>query len=234
MSNKVSGKRQKGADSPELREKDARSMAGIMGVFAVAVLGIFPLAYDNYYYNILETKYHFYCVASIAAMALMLFYGIFSGRIAGFFRGDGSEKGGSRFFKRILGGLNFVDWAMLAFWGANVISWILCVDWRWDAFWGTFGRYNGVFLITLYTVVYFLVTRFFRFRQWYLDLFLVTGMLVCGFGITDYFQMDLLHFKEELSADQHATFVSTFGNINTYTVYVGAVLACLLYTSRCV
>ena len=84
MSNKVSGKRQKGADSPELREKDARSMAGIMGVFAVAVLGIFPLAYDNYYYNILETKYHFYCVASIAAMALMLFYGIFSGRIAGF------------------------------------------------------------------------------------------------------------------------------------------------------
>ena len=59
MSNKVSGKRQKGADSPELREKDARSMAGIMGVFAVAVLGIFPLAYDNYYYNILETKYHF-------------------------------------------------------------------------------------------------------------------------------------------------------------------------------
>ncbi len=225
MSNKVSGKRQKGADSPELREKDARSMAGIMGVFAVAVLGIFPLAYDNYYYNILETKYHFYCVASIAAMALMLFYGIFSGRIAGFFRGDGSEKGGSGFFKRILGGLNFVDWAMLAFWGANVISWILCVDWRWDAFWGTFGRYNGVFLITLYTVVYFLVTRFFRFRQWYLDLFLVTGMLVCGFGITDYFQMDLLHFKAELSADQHATFVSTFGNINTYTVYVGAVLA---------
>lgn len=107
-----------------------------MGVFAVAVLGIFPLAYDNYYYNILETKYHFYCVASIAAMALMLFYGIFSGRIAGFFRGDGSEKGGSGFFKRILGGLNFVDWAMLAFWGANVISWILCVDWRWDAFWG--------------------------------------------------------------------------------------------------
>ena len=131
-----------------------------MGVFAVAVLGIFPLAYDNYYYNILETKYHFYCVASIAAMALMLFYGIFSGRIAGFFRGDGNEKGGSGFFKRILGGLNFADWAMLAFWGANVISWILCVDWRWDAFWGTFGRYNGVFLITLYTVVYFLVTRF--------------------------------------------------------------------------
>lgn len=66
MSNKVAGKRQKGADSPEFREKDARSMAGIMGVFSVAVLGIFPLAYDNYYYNILETKYHFYCVASVA------------------------------------------------------------------------------------------------------------------------------------------------------------------------
>lgn len=102
---------------------------------------------------------------------------------------------------------------------------VLCVDWRWVPSGGPSAGITAVFLITLYTVVYFLVTRFFRFRQWYLDLFLVTGMLVCGFGITDYFRMDLLHFKAELSADQHATFVSTFGNINTYTVYVGAVLA---------
>ena len=64
MSNKVSGKRQKGADSPELREKDARSMAGIMGVFAVAVLGIFPLAYDKLYDNVRECKYHVYWVHS--------------------------------------------------------------------------------------------------------------------------------------------------------------------------
>ncbi len=73
-------------------------MAGIMGVFAVAVLGIFPLAYDNYYYNILETKYHFYCVASIAAMALMLFTGSSAAGSRDFFRGTAVKKGRKRIF----------------------------------------------------------------------------------------------------------------------------------------
>ena len=78
------------------------------------------------------------------------------------------------------------DWAMIAFWLCNVISWLLCKDWKWEAFWGTSGRYNGVFLMTIYMAVYFLVTRFFKLKQWYLDAFLAVGIFVCVFGITDY------------------------------------------------
>ena len=117
------------------------------------------------------------------------------------------------------------DWAMVVFWLTNVISWILCKDWRWEAFWGTSGRYNGVFLMTIYMMTYFLVTRFYRLKQWYLDAFLAVGVFVCVFGITDYFQMDILGFKVNMMDTQKSIYTSTFGNINTCTIYVAALLA---------
>ena len=72
---------------------------------------------------------------------------------------------------------------------------------------------------------YFIVTRLYNFNEKILNLALVIGGAACLFGITDYFKMDLLHFKAEIGARQKALYVSTIGNINTYTVYVGILLA---------
>ena len=188
----------------------------IMGIFTLAVLCLCPVVYHRYYFDILETKYQFYCALAIGAAVIMFIYGIISGRLKAFFSD-------LRWRERIRG-LSVTDWAMLAFWLCNVISWLLCSEWRWEAFWGTSGRYNGVFLMTVYLVIYFLMTRFFRMRRWYLDAFLAAGIFVCLFGITDYFQMDLLGFKEGMVPEQREIYTSTLGNINTYTIYVGAVL----------
>ena len=188
----------------------------IMGIFTLAVLCLCPVVYHRYYFDILETKYQFYCALAIGAAVIMFLYGLVSGRLKAFlsdFR-----------WKERIRNLSVTDWAMIAFWLCNVISWLLCVDWRWEAFWGTSGRYNGVFLMTVYLVIYFLMTRFFRMRRWYLDAFLAVGIFVCLFGITDYFQMDLLGFKEGMVPEQRGIYTSTLGNINTYTIYVGAVL----------
>ena len=76
--------------------------------------------------------------------------------------------------------------------------------------------------MTIYTIVYFLVTRFFKLKRFYLDAFLLVSIFVCLFGISDHFQMDLLGFKEFMLDEQKASYTATFGNINTYTVYVGA------------
>lgn len=208
MSNRIKKKEQ-------TKNSFQENVALIMGIFTLVVLCIFPLVYHHYYFDILETKYQFYCAVSLIAMAAMAGYGLAGGRIAAFFKEFN--------FKSVCKSLNYVDWAMIAFWLSNVVSWLLCSDWRWDAFWGTFGRYNGVFLMTIYMIVYFMVTRFFCFRQWYLDAFLAVGIFVCAFGITDYFQMDILGFKVNMVEEQKATYTSTLGNINTYTVYVGAV-----------
>lgn len=193
------------------------NVALIMGVFTLAVLCVLPLVFRDYYFNILETKYQFYCIVSIAVLVVMGGYGLASGKMIEWF---------SKFdFKTWRKGMSFGDWAMIAFWLANVISWALSKDWKWEAFWGTSGRYNGVFLMTIYMAVYFLVTRFFKLKRWYLDAFLAVGIFVCVFGITDYFQMDVLGFKVNMMDTQKSSYTSTFGNINTYTIYVAALMA---------
>lgn len=184
----------------------------IMGVYALVILCIFPVIYHNYYFDILETKYQFYCGVSIVMMITMLIYGLYTNKLIDYLKEINVNK--------IRKSLSIVDWAILVFWFANVVSWLFC-DWRWEAFWGTSGRYNGVFLMSIYTVVYFLVTRFFEMKRGYLDAFLVVSIFVCLFGISDHFQMDLLGFKEHMVEAQKKSYTSTLGNINTYTVYVG-------------
>ena len=193
------------------------NVALIMGAFTLIVLCVLPLVFHDFYFDILETKYQFYSVVSIAALVIMGGYGLVSGKMIEWF---------SKFsFQAWRKSMNVCDWAMLAFWLCNVLSWAFCKDWKWEAFWGTSGRYNGVFLMTIYMVSYFLVTRFFKLKKWYLDAFLAVGILVCVFGITDYFQMDVLGFKVNMMDEQKAIYTSTFGNINTYTIYVAALLA---------
>lgn len=204
------------------KQEDTKSsyqdnVALIMGVFTLAVLCLLPVVFRDYYFNILETKYQFYSIIAIAALVIMGGYGLASGKMLEWF---------SKFdFKTWRKSMSVGDWAMIAFWLCNVISWLLCKDWKWEAFWGTSGRYNGVFLMTIYMAVYFLTTRFFKLKQWYLDAFLAVGVFVCVFGITDYFQMNVLGFKTNMMDEQKALYTSTFGNINTYTIYVAALLA---------
>ena len=192
------------------------NVALIMGIFTLAVLCGLPVVFHNAYFDILETKYRFYCAVSITMILVMAAYGLINGKIVSYFK--------TFRIQNVAKSLNLVDWAMLIFWLANVLSWLFCTEWRWEAFWGTSGRYTGAFLITIYMVVYFIVTRYFVFRRWYLDAFLAVGLFVCLFGITDYFQMDIFGFKVRMVPTQKAIYTSTLGNINTYTVYVGAVM----------
>ena len=207
--------KQNGNHALEIKQAGMSMIEKLMGIFTILVLCVFPVVYHNYYFDILETKYHSYCAMTIGVMVVMLVYGLYTNKLIEGLRGF--------CFKKLIKGLNIADWSVLAFWLATVMSWIVC-KWRWEAFWGTSGRYNGVFLISIYTIIYFMVTRFFVLKRVYLDAFLVVSLFVCMLGITDYFQMDLLGFKKMMLDEQKGMYTSTFGNINTYTIYVGAVL----------
>lgn len=187
----------------------------IMNTYIIAVFGIFPLFVTDAYFNILESKYLFFAGVSIAMIIAMAVCGLVNGSVVKYLK--------TFHIKTVIKSLTVVDWTIMLFWLANVISWIFC-KWPWEAFWGTSGRYNGVFLMTIYMLVYFMVTRFVTLKRWHLDVFLAASMLVCLFGITDYFKMDLLGFKSQMLDRQKRLYTSTFGNINTYTIYVAAVM----------
>ena len=94
-----------------------------------------------------------------------------------------------------------------------------------EAFWGNEGRYSGAFLILLYMLVYFCLSRYYFPKRLHLEAFLIAGLLMSLHGITDFFGMDILHFKAQMMPEQRFSFTSTIGNINTYTSCVALVMA---------
>lgn len=187
------------------REKVNERLTGIM---VLAILFVFPLIYKDYYFDISVVKYWTYCIIVVVTL-FVWFISFLVLRKVGFQKKKES--------------LKIPERAVLLFLCICLIS-TLCSSYRYEAFWGNEGRFCGLFLMSLYAAEFLLIIRFFKFKKWYLDIFLCAGFLVCALGITDYFQMDLLGFKEQMQKKQLNMFASTIGNINIYTAYIGMFL----------
>lgn len=189
----------------------------LAGIFVAVIFGIFPLVFHDYYFDILDVKYIFYYVSVLILISLFLL------AAAVFLYKDKKEKG-IGCLKNIRERFSWhqwkaVDWAMIAFFAAAAIS-TFQSEYFYESFWGNEGRFCGLFLIMLYTASFFIISKCLDFKQWYLDIFLAAGMIACMIGILQYFNIDPIGFKADISPKDYDIFTSTFGNINTYTSYV--------------
>lgn len=200
-------------------------ISGVISFFLLILVTVFPLIYDNSYFNILETKYKCYYISVIGMLALVLVLSIVM-LIIDFMEFKGEHA------KALLGKLAKRNWkttfcvadvAVLVFWLVALVS-TLQSDYLFESFWGNEGRFSGLFLLTLYVCAYFVVSRFWNMKGWLLEAFLISGMIMCVIGITDYFQLDVLDFRGRIKPEQSTIFTSTVGNINTYTAYVALIM----------
>lgn len=185
----------------------------------VLMIGIgLPLIVRDGYFDILVIKYFYFCGCTITLMVLMIGYSLTAGkkRLMMYLKKISFEK--------LINSMNLADYAVIAYLIVAIISTITS-DYLYESFWGNEGRFTGLFLITLYIIAYFCVSRFWDFKDSHINLILGTGAIVSLFGITDYFQMDVFHFKSQMIAEQIPIFTSTIGNINSYTAYIAIVLA---------
>ena len=169
---------------------------------------LFPLIYHDYYFDILETKTKTFYFLTVTMIVLAAGWGIVRGEFAKVFQSKKS-------------GLSLTDWGMLVFWIVAGISTLAAGKYMKQAFTGEEGRFVGFAFITAITLAYFLVTRYLKFSKHMVTAFLITSWLMCLFGITDFYNMNLLHFKDHMKDTQYAVFTSFIGNINSYTVFVG-------------
>ena len=199
--------------------------SAVAALHVIAVLAGLPIVYKNFYYDILEIKYYYYCGCALVLLAGILGYLLLTVRPK---KELEKLKG-----KKLLEIFTVTDLAMIALGIVITISTILS-PFRFEAFWGNEGRYSGLFLMGLYILMYFCITRYFHMKSWYVDLCLAAGMAVCLFGLTHWFKMDLLGFKVNIKDSQRYMFVSFIGNINTYTalvaVYMGIAATMLVGT----
>lgn len=218
-------KNKNGTFSDPFSDTGSAIINGIIGMGILLLVTVFPLIYHNSYVDILETKYLCYWLCALGMLVVSLFIGLI------FLAIDLKEFHGEH-TKELLSGIRTRNWrstygiadiALLIFWVSAILSTVLS-DYVYESFWGNEGRYSGLYLLTLYVLVYFLISRFWKLKSWYLELFLITGMIMCVIGITDYFQLDILDFRGKIRPSDSTIFTSTVGNINTYTAYVGMIM----------
>ena len=218
-------KNQNGTVSDPFSDIGSSIVNGIIGVGILLLVTVFPLVYHHSYVDILETKYLCYWLCALGMLIVTFLIGLILWAI------DLKEFHGEH-TKELLSGIRSRKWrsaygiadiALMVFWIAAILSTIQS-EYVYEAFWGNEGRYSGLYLLTLYVLVYFLISRFWKLKGWYLELFLITGMIMCVIGITDYFQLDVLDFRGKIRPSDSTIFTSTVGNINTYTAYVGMIM----------
>ena len=193
----------------------------IVGLWVMAMFTIFPLIYNDFYFDILQTKYYTVLTLSIIMFLALIVICGFAGGFKNFFD-NLNKKGFVVWFKEEF---SIWDICIMVFWLMSALSTAFAGRFIMESITGDKGRYSGLLLISIYVILYFTVSRMFSFGKVYFTVFLAVSIPVCLFGYTDYFNMDILGFKEKISPEQWPIFTSTIGNINTYTAVLAFYIA---------
>lgn len=82
------------------------------------------------------------------------------------------------------------------------------------------GRNNGLLLIALYTVMYFIVSRYYYYKDYILILFMIFGGLISALAIVNFFYIDPLGIFKGYGENIINNFGTTIGNKNYISMYM--------------
>ncbi|MDD6520049.1 MAG: O-antigen ligase family protein [Oribacterium sp.] len=196
----------------------SRITSTLMTIYVLFYLCVFPLATHDKYFDILDFRFKLYWIPTLIYGIVFLVLGIL------YLIADKRENGGALTAKLkenlkwsvLKTKLTKTDICFIALILIMSLS-VLFADYQYEALWGSRGRFNGLVLWFMFFIAYWLVTRFYHFKKWHLYAYLIAACLPEIWGITDFFLLDLLHFHVGGAAEYIYTFVSSVGNINTYT-----------------
>lgn len=171
-------------------------------IYLALMGGLFPLFYQNGFFNILASKYAFFKIATeIYAVIMVIFY------ITCIMEKE---------YRKRLFHLSAADKWMIFFLICCVMSQIF-TEYKEKAWSGAEGRYNGLQAMLLYGLVYFMVSRGYcrsKILGW---IFFAGGGLVNILAVLNHFKIDPLDIQLILSKEQQSMFISTIGNINIFS-----------------
>lgn len=193
----------------DIRPKSAGQTATAAYLF-VMLLGL-PLAVHDGYFDVTETKHLFFLGASLLYVLITLLLCLFRRAVLPF---------------RPVVPLRIADIGMGLFTLAFLISGLLSRDA--GAWLGQSGRYQGVVTILLYALTYFCVSRNFAWTRLNSAGLLLGFGLACLLALLNDFGLDPLGIVQRLSEEQRWQFVSTLGNTNFYSAWLGTMLPVLL------
>ena len=177
--------------------------------YLVIMFSFFPLFLTEQYAHARTDKYWFYLIATAVLVISVGLCMLLS-------QSEAKRRGIS---SPLFLPLSATDILMLCYIGFAVISTLLS-DHKEEAFLGTGGRNNGLLLLLMYTLMYFIITRNFVQKNYVFIIYLVTSSAVALLTVLNFFYIDPLGMLEGYDEATVADFGSTLGNKNIIAAFM--------------
>ena len=194
--------------------------------------GSFPfMHFDNGFFGIRHQKFYFFI--AVSAIALIVEVMLIITNIS-------ADKKDNTLRKSFFDTLSVTDWAAAALLVSCTLSTIFSSHPD-LAFWGEItigsggiGRNNGLFLIILYVLLYFMISRLYRFREYVFVGLSVSCGIVYLLTVLNGYYIDPLNMLTQFKTSQpnvYMEFFSTIGNKNMLASFICVTLPALFVMS---
>ena len=190
----------------------------LSGMYLICMLGIFPLYYHNKYYDMGPAKFSFFWTATLLFVAVSLIVLIF------FIL----TRENTPDLKAAARKVSLLDLFVLAYMVSLLISFAFS-DYKAAGIKGSGGWHMGLYPQLFFIAVYFLLSRFLKFRKVYLWALGVSSFLVFLLGVLNRFNVDLLGFYSGLAERYKVLFLSTLGQATWYSSFLCTVLPIAMF-----
>lgn len=179
--------------------------------YVFLMLAVYPLYYQNKYYNMGEAKWKFFSVVTFSAGAVLL--AVFLLYIVELYR----KKELKPYVQGIR--LSAPDKFVLAYMAAVLIS-VLLSPYKDQVIWGYDGWYMGLIAQICFVVIYYAVSRYWRWDQPAIVIYLVVAFLVFSLAVLMRFRVDPLEMYLDLDEQYVINFLTTIGQATWYSSYM--------------
>ncbi len=189
----------------------------IVKFYVAAVLLVVPIYYENGYFNTLEAKARIYWIVSGIALATFLAVVLMQGIM-----GEKIFAGLKARFKQF----NMMDICVLAFGLTAIVSWLLS-SYGTSALVGDQGWFMGAWTLFSLCLMYFIVSRYQPFDKWTFVFVTISATVLYTLGFLNGLDIDPLGLHRLLIQKEHFEYISTVGNVNSYSGYLSLTLPLL-------
>ena len=171
------------------------------GAFLLALFVLIPLYFENAYFNILDAKYHAFCVVyAVAAVPMIVLLA-------------------HRAVKREFLPLDLTDVGVICFAAVALVSSAFSGRFT-ESFFGTDGWFVGSLAILAAALTYFFVSRCYTYRQNLLIPVYAVNVIIFLFGILHFAGADVFGMHDGILQKQYYQYLSTLGNTNWCAGYL--------------
>jgi len=197
-----------------------RFVKEILGIYLFLIFVVYPLYYEDAYYNMGDAKWNFFRTVTYYIDGPMVKIPTFLVLLLIFFIWYQIDLIRSKslvdFWKK---NVTLTDKFVLFYLVACLISTVLSPD-KDTVIWGYNGWYMGMIAQFAFCALYFFVSRFWRWDDIMIAFYLLASTIVNLLGVLNRFHIDPLNMYEGLDEYYLTLFLSTLGQSTWYSSYV--------------